>query len=140
MKASDDQSALALTILGEARGEGTEGMIAVAWTILNRLAKKTWYGNTIKNVCLKSTSSGIHQYSCWNAGDPSFTHLMDLPDDDKSYINAVSIADSVINGDAKDPTLGATHYFRTGIPTPYWAKNKTPCVIIGHHQFYNDIA
>ena len=63
---------LARTIWGEARGEGKEGMEAVASVILNRteIAKRLdgyWWGNTIIQVCQKP-----YQFSCWNKLDPNF--------------------------------------------------------------------
>lgn len=61
---------LTKTIWGEARGEGREGMIAVAWVILNRASIGGWWGNSIETVCLKPW-----QFSCWNANDPNAPYM-----------------------------------------------------------------
>ena len=64
----EDADILARTIMGEARGESTEGQIAVAWAILNRARSGMWFGcgGDIHAVCVKP-----YQFSCWNDDDPS---------------------------------------------------------------------
>jgi len=61
---------LAKTLWGEARGEGREGLIAVAWVIKNRADNPGWWGKSIELVCLKP-----YQFSCWNADDPNAPYL-----------------------------------------------------------------
>ena len=41
---------MARTIWGEARGEGTAGMVAVGNVILNRVAAGSWYGLSVSEV------------------------------------------------------------------------------------------
>ena len=60
-------------------------------------------------------------------------------DEIKSKEKCEKIAKEVIDGDHADPTDGATHFY-SGNNTPYWAKNLTPCKIIGGHKFFKDIA
>lgn len=139
MEPVDDQITLALTMIGEARGEGHGGMIGVGNTVINRLALKTWYGSSVKNVCLKHSSAGVYQYSCWNIKDPNHHYLFNLSENDSVYKSALGIATGLIAGTIGDITKGATHYFRTGSPIPYWATNKTPCIVIGNHSFFNNI-
>ena len=43
---------LARTIWAEARGDGWEGMQAVASVVLNRVKQNSWYGKSIVAVCL----------------------------------------------------------------------------------------
>lgn len=140
MEPTDDAVTLAMTMCGEARGEGHEGMQAVGNTVMNRLAKNpAEFGNTVENVCLRHSNAGVYQYSCWNVGDPNFDYFFDLTEKDLTYQMAYGIAVGLIDGAISDITKGATHYFRTGTPTPYWANNKTPCIIIGNHSFFNNI-
>lgn len=61
-----DIDILARTIYGEARGEPWEGKIAVAWVVRNRAERGGWWGDTIREVCLKPW-----QFSCWNETDPN---------------------------------------------------------------------
>jgi len=47
-----------------------------------------------------------------------------------------------MNGLLTDPTFGARHYVATTLPLrlrPRWLLDKTPVVVIGRHEFYNNI-
>lgn len=126
---------LARTLWGEARGEGSTGMEAVASVILNRVevAKRHngyWWGNTIIQVCQKP-----YQFSCWNKLDPNFKKLTSVTADDMHFATALRVARRAVLGFIKDATLGATHYHTLAI-LPNWAKGKKPTTHIGHHVFY----
>ncbi|OWK42211.1 cell wall hydrolase [Fimbriiglobus ruber] len=129
-----DWDVLARTICGEARGEGNQGMQAVANVVLNRVAKPGWWGATVKGVCLKP-----YQFSCWNLGDPNRAVILNLDTDYAIYNDALGIASGVIDGSLPDITGGATSYFAKGTPEPKWAAGKNPCAVIGNHIFFNDI-
>lgn len=136
----NDETALALTQLGEARSEGIEGMTAVGNTVMNRVRKKTWYGLTPLEVCLKHsrTHKPVYQYSCWNIGDPNRDYMVDLPSSDPLYFQSLKIATNLINNLLKDNTNGATHYY-SGNEVPFWALGKMPCKTIGKLIFFNNI-
>jgi hypothetical protein len=53
-----EEKVIAITILAEARGEGTEGMAAVAAVIAQRSIERK---QTFQKVCLAK-----YQFSCWN--------------------------------------------------------------------------
>lgn len=127
-----DIDVLARTIYGEARGEKTEGMIAVGQVILNRYRSNKWFaGDTIAETCQKPW-----QFSCWNMNDPNRKKLLNATEAVlKPFWN---IAERLINGEYEDKTFGATHYHTKKIK-PAWAKGKTPCAIIGGHVFYNNV-
>lgn len=127
---------LARTLWGEARGEGTGGMEAVASVILNRveIAQKKgsyWWGNNIIQVCQKP-----YQFSCWNRADPNFRKLQAVDAHDLYFATAQRIARRALAGTLKDQTGGATHYHANNV-LPYWAKRKTPTASIGRHIFYH---
>lgn len=61
---------LALTIYAEARGEGHDGQLAVAYVILNRA--RLWH-KSIKDVCY-----GKNQFSCYNSNDPQYPKLLEI--------------------------------------------------------------
>lgn len=127
---------VACTLWGEARGEGEQGMRAVASVIANRLRRR-WNGaNTPAAVCLAH-----RQFSCWNADDPN-RKLLDIPrTPDAAYQAATVIAKEVIAGILSDITYGATHYVASTLRRrPQWLEGKHPCVVIGRHEFYNDIS
>ena len=124
---------LARTLWGEARGEGTAGMTAVAHVVLNRVAIAEdragyWWGNNIIQVCQKP-----YQFSAWNRSDPNFKKLQDVEKSDLHFATALRLAVEGTLGD--DPTDAATHYHAAGI-TPYWAEGEKPSAVIGRHIFY----
>lgn len=129
-----DSDILARTIYGEARGGGKTLMSAVASTVLNRVAKQTWYGLTITEVCKKPW-----QYSSWNVADPNCKIINDVDDSEPIFCDALVIANKAISGDLNDTTNGATHYYSTYITEPKWAEGHDPCASIGNMLFYNDI-
>ena len=44
------------------------------------------------------------------------------------------------DGEIEDITKGATHYYNPkACAQPNWAKGKAPCMVIGHHLFFNNI-
>lgn len=121
---------LARTIWGEARGEGSIGMQAVACVVLTRAARGGWWGNTIVQVCQKP-----YQFSCWNKDDPNYRKLLSVDAGDIHFATAQRIARRAVLGLLDDPTRGATHYHAAGV-SPYWAKGEKPVTVIGRHIFY----
>lgn len=126
---------LARTLWGEARGEGTQGMLAVANVILNRVKVAEnkggfWWGNNVIQVCQKP-----YQFSCWNRSDPNFRKLSSVDERDLYFSTALRLARRAVIGCIDDITDRATHYHATTI-TPYWAKGRTPLKTIGRHKFY----
>ncbi|HEY0901612.1 MAG TPA: cell wall hydrolase [Micavibrio sp.] len=121
----------ARTIWGEARGEGSIGMQAVAAVIHNRLevakAKgKFWWGNSVIEICQKP-----YQFSCWNRDDPNYRKILNVDQRDPVFVKALNIARICLD----DPTHGATHYHAAGI-YPFWARNQQPTATLGRHIFY----
>lgn len=130
-----DANILALTMIGEARGEGDTGMIAVGNTVMNRVALKKWFGLTPAEVCLKP-----YQYSCWNLNDPNRVYLNGLTVTDPVIQHISPLAQDLINGSIADLTGGATHYYARGTPMPPWAEGIVPCITIGNHFFFKGIS
>jgi spore germination cell wall hydrolase CwlJ-like protein len=126
---------LARTIWGEARGEGTIGMQAVASVVLNRFEAATkkgahWWGSSFIEICQKP-----YQFSCWNENDPNLHKLLHVDTSDLYFATAKRIAQRCILGCLDDPTSGATHYHAAGI-MPRWAKGEEQTTTIGSHIFY----
>ena len=122
---------MARTIWGEARGEGSIGMQAVAAVIRNRLnvskqKGKFWWGNSIIEICQKP-----YQFSCWNRDDPNYRKVLNIDHRDKVFSKALDIARVCM----ADPTGWATHYHVSGI-YPFWSRNQQPTAHIGNHIFY----
>jgi spore germination cell wall hydrolase CwlJ-like protein len=138
-----DRDILARTLWGEARGEGTAGQIAVAWSIRNRVemdlhndGKPDWWGEGIAGVCQKA-----YQFSCWNKSDPNFAYLSGAKAIAfRELAQARIAADQVIDGKVPDPTGGATHYYATTMPkAPTWVKGATQTLKLGHHVFFKNV-
>lgn len=129
---------VAKTLWGEARGEGKFGMEAVASVIVNRLRRKYRRCDTAAEVCLDP-----QQFSCWNSGDPNRAKMKALNNNsiDAEYRLALQVAAQALGGGLPDPTHGALHYVaRTLRSRPNWLLGKTPCLVMGNHEFYNDVA
>lgn len=126
---TDDQiDYMARTVYGEARGEGTRGMQAVANVIMNRVKAGGWYGASIKDVVLKP-----YQFSCWNANDPNREKILNATPSQLKQARVIS--EQVIEGILPDITNGATNYHAKSVK-PYWAASMTKTATIGNHIFY----
>jgi len=124
---------VALTILGEARGEEQMGMYAVACVIQERAIKRKL---TPAQVCLQSK-----QFSIWNSiKKESDLHYLWKS---KSTPYARLIARAVCDPEGYSPlarewaTNNANHYYSKSLKNkPAWAKGKKPIKIIGKHLFF----
>ena len=138
-----DEDILARTIFGEARGEGFEGMEAVACVIMNRFKAKKWFtgyvvinGQKIPSVaqtCLKR-----FQFSCWNKNDANYEILQKVGIQNRIFCECLTIARRALSGQLTDFTNGALYYHTKQIK-PKWAIGKSPCYSVKNHLFYNDI-
>ncbi len=133
MSVETDLDTLARTVFGEARSEPYAGQVAVAWVVVNRAAKPSWWGRTIEEVCKRPS-----QFSCWNYNDPSRPKLLAATLEDHHFLRAYGVAALVMTNTIPDPTQGATHYYASYIPKPSWADQMTQTVSLGLHQFYKD--
>ena len=115
---------VALTILAEARGEGKDGMAAVACVIAQRSLNRNL---TPEQVCLQKW-----QFSCWNGKTESdLQHLYKSPMADWALYLEENI------GSMNRAKIGfADHYYANWIKAPYWAKGQKPVSIVGKHKFY----
>jgi spore germination cell wall hydrolase CwlJ-like protein len=99
-----DRDTAIRTMLGEAGGEGAEGMAAVAHVLVNRSRDPRW-PSKISNVALQPK-----QFSAWNTGAGGNNPQKYSPDSD-AYRRAGAVWDAVASGHHVDPTGGATHYY-----------------------------
>lgn len=143
MSKERDIDVLARTLWGEARGEGLAGMIAVGWTVRNRVeldlgsdGRPDWWGEGYEGVCRKPW-----QFSCWNASDPNSAYLRgEKPIPPAQYMQAREAAVAVIEGGRPDPTGGATHYYSTSLARPpAWTQGATRTCKIGRHVFFKGV-
>ena len=108
-----DEVLLARMIFGEARNSSYLEKVAVGYTAVTRARDgKKWNGETIKEVILKHSKKGVHQYSCFNRSDPGRKRMQDPEKySPKAFDECLRAARDVLEGKVADPTGGATHYY-----------------------------
>ena len=123
------KAVLALVIWREARGEGAEGMRAVAHVIKNRV-DASHLPDSWDTVIERKW-----QFSSMTApGDPMLVQWPIHPD--ASFAQAMKIAAEVFSGSDPDLTSGATHYCNLNVCHPAWADTLHQVAVIGHHTFF----
>lgn len=125
-KQSKDCLKMAEAAYYEARGEGWNGMKAVANVIKNRVESSKFKNNVIDVVNRPYQFSYVHEIK-----DKS-------PKDLNSYKKALVISYRVLTGEVKDNTMGSTHYLapKKLKKLPRWAREFERTVVINDHVFY----
>ncbi len=126
----EEINCLALNIYFEARGEPTDGKIAVGHVVLNRVADKR-YPDKICEVVKQGGPKPRHkcQFSWWCDG------RSDRPRDLQAWEESQVLARVVFWGYADDPTGGALWY-HADYSQPAWGRKLARGPMIGRHQFY----
>ena len=126
-----DSDVVAMTILGEARGEGEAGMYAVACVIAQRSIEWKRNGKAItpKQVCLQDW-----QFSCWNKNDPNRKKLPTLLKTHQHAAYAKMLAVNIKNLQ-RSYVGNAAHYCHVNTHNKWTRKGKT-IKVIGKHKFY----
>lgn len=123
-----DQKVIAICLLGEARSEGKDGIMAVAEVIRNRSNKRNLSPSA---VCLQP-----FQFSVFNGKSITDLEWL-LKKEGEIFDYAKNIAvnfDTLVTGNTVN---GADHYFASWLKKPpYWAKGQTPVRVIKNHIFY----
>jgi peptidoglycan hydrolase-like protein with peptidoglycan-binding domain len=132
---SEELEALAKTVYGEARGEPQVGQEAVAFVVLNRIKKQSWWGKDIIGVCKYPW-----QFSCWNRNDPNSATLNTMSGNDSRLIPFLDVARRVLIGQVQNPIGNATHYYADYIAAPSWVSAGTFVTQLGRHRFYADVS
>lgn len=137
------EKCLAVMVYGEARGESNEGMTAVAYTAMNRAAKKTLcqvvlapkqYSIFNNNPALREAALSLHV-------EPAQKNEIDQ----RSWQESVQVAAAVIRRQLPDPTEGATHYLAPklmaikGYKFPKWSREYKMVAMVDNHKFYKPI-
>ncbi|WP_119419569.1 cell wall hydrolase [Desertibaculum subflavum] len=128
--APSERDCLAEAIYFEGRGEPREGQIAIAHVVMNRAAAKGFPGQVCDVIREgESNGTGKCQFSWRCDGKP------DTPTDAAAWSTAQKVADSVMQGDATDPTHGAL-YFHNAKVQPDWSAKFRRTAEIGAHIYY----
>lgn len=134
-----EKEVLARTLYGEARGEyarldgGLSALIGVANVIINRAKRKSWFGKSVSEVCLKP-----YQFSCWNQADPNRPLLLNVSkDSDPLYATCLEVAEGALSGKWPDLTKDSDHYYAVWMQrAPAWSLGAKPRVKLGQHLFF----
>ncbi|HEY0148843.1 MAG TPA: cell wall hydrolase [Allosphingosinicella sp.] len=130
---------MALTMWGEARNQGEEGMRAVGHVIANRWKAKS------HGAYVTDTVSAAWQFSCWNKNDPNRAQMLAIDTlaeggaAHRQWLTAKRIAAEILAGRSADPTGGALFYHTTAV-APAWSRGVTPVTQIGSHLFFRTAA
>lgn len=114
---NSDLNLLSHLVYGEARGEPYNGMVAVAATVMNRVADSR-FPNSVSGVIYQPGA-----YTCVSDGQ------INLGYDN----NAKKAAQDAING--WDPTSGCIYYFNPNTATSSWIWSRPQVMTIGKHIF-----
>ncbi len=121
------QKMVAAVLMGEAWGDGTTGMGAVAEVVRNRAAES--------GLSPLAVVSSPRQFSCLNRAtvEQLYGKYSRHPD----YQKALKISRLLYNQPKSlgRSTRGANHFTRTD-ERPEWSQGRQPVAIIGGHAFY----
>lgn len=112
-----DLNLLSKLVNAEARGEPYKGMVAVAATVLNRVADSR-FPNSIAGVIYQSGA-----YTCVSDGQINLSGTS----------QSKKAAQDAING--WDPTSGCVYYFNPNTATSGWIWSRPQVLTIGKHIF-----
>lgn len=121
----------------EARGEGTEGMKAVAKVTMNRVKSKRYPGTICGVVFQRKQFSWTHQQK-WKVidkimqGNVSKLRGKDL----QAYKNAVIIASSAVENKINIQSLDGSMFYHATYVKPKWARKMQKVAVVGTHVFY----
>ncbi|MBI3445620.1 MAG: cell wall hydrolase [Magnetospirillum sp.] len=142
IKGQPDAIIVALTIMGEARGEDQQGRQMVASVIMTRVAVAAahrakyrsayWWGETPREVCLKHG-----QFSCWLESDPNRVKMQGFLAH-PLWAEVLETARAAIGGRLPDQAHGATHYLDPQAVKikPNWATPANQVAAHLRHVFY----
>jgi len=117
IKQMDNIEVIAKVVHGEARGESSEGKMAVAAVILNRV-DSAQFPNTIRDV--------VFQTNAFTAVHDGQYYLTPTQDAYRAAVQA-------LNG--YDPTNGSTYYYNPITATDEWIFTRNTTDQIGSHVF-----
>ena len=123
-----DINVVARTLLAEAKGDGSNGMSAVACVIQQRVIERHL---TAAEVCLQSK-----QFSCWNKATESDRQTKVLKNDWQSSC-AQKLATAIVKGEALDRSaVGFANSYCGTDCYPSWSWKAKRVATVGGHKFF----
>lgn len=120
---------LGRTVYFEARRSSAPGQVAVAFVVMNRLARQPAYPATICGVTEQAVPGRGCQFSWFCDG---LDHTIR---DARAWRNAIANSCLALLGSVPDPSRGALAYHST-TSFPDWAKTWRRTAVVGGHVFY----
>ena len=131
MRLFSEEALATTTIYLEARGESTEGKIAVGRIIRNRMAEKFFSDGTVAGTVLRPW-----QFSAWDSDTPGRAAAANLDDTDPlvaACLDAWRLS-ALDDAGIKDALL---YYAPLAVKrAPNWAIERLFMIAIGRHRFY----
>lgn len=127
-----DLTFLALVIWREARGQSEECKRGVAYSILNRVQRPSWWGKDISSVVFARLQYSSMTY----AKDPQLT-TWPANSKDPSWIECLNVANEAISSISDNPVPGADSYHDISIAAPKWADPKMFVKQLGRIRFFD---
>ena len=126
---TNDSDCLAQAVYYEARGEGEDGMRAVAQVILNRVRHPAFP----KTICGVVYQGAMQQTSC------QFSFACDgslaRPVEAWAWRRAKDVAQAALSGYVMKAVGSATHFHALTVD-PHWSSNMVKIATVGGHTFY----
>jgi N-acetylmuramoyl-L-alanine amidase len=114
---------LARLVHAEAEGEPYLGKVAVAATVLNRVASSN-YPNTIPGVIYQVIDGRYVQY------EPVLNGRINIP----AGAEAIRATQEAVRG--VDPSFGAIGFFNPAKTSNSWVRSRPVTTVIGNHVFF----
>ena len=121
---------LAIAVWREARGEGYDGMLAVAYTLMTRVRHPRWWGKDLVDVI----AMRYQVSSMTDAHDPQLTYWPRRGD--ASFETAMKASVDAIEETVPNPVETADHYHDHTVK-PKWAEPQYFVKRIGKLMFYS---
>jgi spore germination cell wall hydrolase CwlJ-like protein len=120
---------LTQAIYYEARSESSEGKLAVAQVVINRVGRRG-FGRTVCDVVDQTSQGGGCQFSFRCDGS------LRAPKDQSAWRSAQRIAETALAGTAS-AAVGSATYYHNDTVVPEWAHRFRRVTRIGAHIFYS---
>jgi N-acetylmuramoyl-L-alanine amidase len=126
---------MALTIWREARGELRQAKLGVAFCIMDRVHRPSWWGDDVLSVIFKR----LQFTSMTHVGDPQLTAWPDKRrlQDWAAWLECLDVAQAVLEDRVPNPVQGADTYHDLSIATPASWGNPRFVAQLGRLMFYD---
>jgi N-acetylmuramoyl-L-alanine amidase len=127
-----DIAFIGLTVYRESRNQTSLAKLAVAFTIMERVKKRTWFGHDVQAVLFRKW-----QYSSLTAPNDPQLAVWPANSQETAWIDCLTAAWQAYLGTVANPIPDADSYFSDDITAPDWAKPEDFIAQIGRLRFFN---